>query len=420
MYALIDCNNFYVSCERVFRPDLKGKPVAVLSNNDGCVIALSNEAKELGIKRGTPFFKCSDTIKKNGGHVFSSNYTLYGDMSHRIMNLISAYSSDIEIYSIDEAFIKINFEKSQTEYIENFFYNMRKEIIKCSGIPVSIGIGKTKTLAKSGNYLAKIYYSQIGVCLINESNIDNQLKLVPIQNIWGIGPKYSKMISNFGIYTAYELTHVNDSWIRKRMKICGLRTIQELRGIEQINISESFPDKKAIVSSRSFGIPVKEYKLLREALSEYVSRAAIKLRNQDSFAGVITVFMGTNRFKNIDQYSNSLTVTLPFQTNNDVVIFKYASKALDKIFKDGYEYKKIGVMLTNLIPHSEKQYSYLENNELFERDQKLLKVMDNINSKYGKSTIQTAASGFSRTWSMRREHLSPRYTTRWSEIPLVK
>lgn len=418
MYILADCNNFYVSCERVFNRSLLGKPVVVLSNNDGCTIALSEEAKSIGITRGTPFFKCREILREHDGEIFSSNYTLYADISRRVMETLETFSPEMEIYSIDEAFLKITSFSGIEKY--EFLKKIRDTVLKNTGMPISIGCGPTKTLAKAANFYSKKYSETKGIFIINKNIEPEILKKIPISKIWGIGPAYQKMLISYGINNAENFRSANPEWIRKKMTVCGLRTLKELNGISCISLEQSPPPKKAIVSSRSFGIPISKYSDLKEAVSEYSSRASEKLRKQSSTATYLTVFLSTNRFKDTPQYSNSITLKLSTDTNFTPDIITFAHKALEQIFRNGYFYKKTGIMLTGLKDSSCNQLTIIENPLENINKNKISNVMDNINKIYGQDTIKSASAGFTRNWSMRREFLSKRYTTRWDELPEVK
>lgn len=416
--AIVDCNNFYASCERVFNPSLAGKPVVVLSNNDGVIVALSNEAKALGIKSFSPLFKAQDLINKHNVAVFSSNYTLYGDISHRIMTALEHFSPEVEIYSIDEAFIYLRgFEsKDLTEYCRE----IRKTIKKWIGIPVSIGIAYTKTLAKLANRRAKKNPKYDGVLnLIDNPEIESHLKAVEVGDVWGVGRQYTKMLNCHKIMTAYDLSRANHKWIKKKMTVQGLRTVLELNDIPCIAAEYTPPDKKGIISSRSFGKYVTEKQELSEAVATYVTRAAEKLRLQNSLANVIYVFLRTNPFKDTPQYHNGCQVMLPVPTEFTNEMISYALKALDQIYKPGFLYQKAGIMLTGIIPKTIEQTSLFDTVDR-EKNKRITAAMDKINLDMGSGTIIFAASGVKREWKMKREQKSPQYTTKWKEIPNVK
>ena len=411
--ALIDCNNFYASCERVFNPKLKNKPVVVLSNNDGCIIARSNEAKSLGIKMGEPLFKCKSIIKSNKVNIFSSNYTLYADMSNRVMNIIKDQFLNTEIYSIDEAFISFN-GKSINE-IEDKFVNLRRKIYKWTGIPVSIGISSTKTLAKVANKIAK---KESGVFFISSHDSKEKiLKELPIGSVWGIGRKLEQRFLAMGILNAYQLSKMDNKNIRKITNINILRTAMELNGVNCIDIDTSPISKKQITTSRAFSKNITELKYLEEAVSLYVSRAAEKLRFQKSKCYIITVALSTNRFdrQNIHKFllnSHSFNSS----TNSTSKLISAAKKILKNIYQSGLFYKKAYVFLSGLENSESKQYTFSDDIMMIKKDDNLMKTFDKINKSFGSDTIKYANTGISRDWFMKRERKSNRYTTNWNEI----
>jgi len=417
IFALIDCNNFYASCERVFNPKLWGKPVIVLSNNDGCIVARSNEAKALGIKMAVPYFEMKDVIEKNNVYVFSSNYTLYGDMSRRVMNILSTFSPDIEFYSIDEAFLVLNgiFENNITGYCKN----VRSTVMKWTGIPVSIGIAKTKTLAKIANEYAKkhpIYGGVVDLSNVDKEKKDGFLKKMVVEDIWGVGKQYARLLNFNRIYNAYEFTYMSEEWVKKNMSVVGLRTQLELRGTACIELSDSPQPQKNILASRSFGRPVECFKEMHEAVSQYVTRAAARLRKQNLAAGNISVFLATNRFKPEEkQYSNSISYSLPEPTDYTPDLIDYAIALLKKIYKDGYKYKKGGVLLNDLVPNDIIQQNMFDGG-LNIKKKALMKTVDSINMEWGKDTLKNASVGIRQKWDMRRQFCSPRYTTSWNEL----
>tara|TARA_B100000212_G_scaffold83976_1_gene60907 strand:+ start:30055 stop:31329 length:1275 start_codon:yes stop_codon:yes gene_type:complete len=411
--ALIDCNNFYASCERVFNPKLKNKPIVVLSNNDGCIIARSNEAKNLGIKMGEPLFKCKSIIKSNKVNIFSSNYTLYADMSNRVMNIIKDQFLNTEIYSIDEAFISFN-GKSIND-IEDKFVNLRRKIYKWTGIPVSIGISSTKTLAKVANKIAK---KESGVFFISSHDSKEKiLKELPIGSVWGIGRKLEQRFLAMGILNAYQLSKMDNKNIRKITNINILRTAMELNGVNCIDIDTSPISKKQITTSRAFSKNITELKYLEEAVSLYVSRAAEKLRFQKSKCYIITVALSTNRFdrQNIHKFllnSHSFNSS----TNSTSKLISAAKKILKNIYQSGLFYKKAYVFLSGLENSESKQYTFSDDIMMIKKDDNLMKTFDKINKSFGSDTIKYANTGISRDWFMKREKKSNRYTTNWNEI----
>ncbi|MDY6934318.1 MAG: Y-family DNA polymerase [Spirochaetota bacterium] len=419
IFALVDCNNFYVSCEGVFNPQLWGRPVIVLSNNDGNVISRSNEAKELGIAMGAPLFECAKLVRKHDVKLFSSNYALYGNMSYRVMQTLAQCVPDMEIYSIDEAFLSF----TGMSHLDTVAYGHHiKDITKqWTGIPVSIGIGPSKTLAKLASLLAKRHPQHRGVFDITEHpDYERLLDSVDVKDVWGIGSQYEKMLKRNGVNTAFQLAQSPDAWVRKRMTIMGLRTVCELRGVSCIPLEQMPDPKKGIFSSRSFGRPVEKLGELKEALAAYTARAAEKLRLQDSVASYINVFIATNRFKQEPQYSNSITYRLPVPTSYTPELIRYAHNSLDRIFRSGYRYKKTGIMLMEIIPKEDAQLNLFMPSGDTERERAIMKTIDYINARWGRNTVRYAAEGSGKPWQMRRSYLSKGYTTRWQDIPLVK
>ncbi len=414
--ALVDCNNFYASCERVFNPKLQGKPVVVLSNNDGVIVAASNEAKKLGLA-WQPYFKVKDLIEKYDVQVFSSNYSLYGDMSHRVMTVLERFTPDVEVYSIDEAFLNFaGFDESQlTEYCRKII----ETVMRWTGIPVSIGIARTKTLAKLANKHAKKDQRLKGVLnLIDNPDFEQYLRNTDVSDVWGVGRQYTNLLYRNGIKTAYELSRANHKWIKKQMTVMGLRTVYELNGISCITMEYEPPSKKAIVSSRSFGKPVTSMDDIKEAVSTYTSRAAVKMRLQKSAAKLLTVFLRTNPFKNIPQYHNGCLLELPVPTDATSELISYAMKAVEQIFKSGYEYNKAGVMLTGFVPFDRSQLPLFDTENRIKMA-KITEIIDKINKEMGADTLFYASSGIDKQWQMHRDMKSPHYTTNWDDLPIV-
>ncbi|MCX6155976.1 MAG: Y-family DNA polymerase [Candidatus Kapabacteria bacterium] len=415
--ALADCNNFYASCERVFNPKLKNKPIVVLSNNDGIIVARSNEAKALGIKMGSPLFKVQDIVRQHKVFVFSSNYTLYGDMSHRVMTALEHFCPDVEIYSVDECFM--NFDGIESNNLTAYCKNIRTNIKQWTGIPISIGIAKTKTLAKIANRYAKKNPSTGGVLnLFEADDLDVYLKATAVEDVWGVGPAYTKFLKRYNVLTAFDLKNANNKWIKKRMTVMGLRTVYELRGTPCISLETAPASKKSIVSSRSFGRSTPSRKDVEEGIALFTSRAAEKMRSQKSAAAYITVFLRTNPFKEVPQYHNGCMVRLPVPTQATPELLKFAKRALDQIFRDGFLYNKVGVMLSGLMPERKVQLDFFDA-EQRQRQTEISKVVDQINDTYGSETVTYAASGVRRRWAMRRDLKSPHYTTSWDELPVV-
>lgn len=414
IFAHVDCNNFYVSCERAFNPRLNSKPVIVLSNNDGCAVALSEEAKQF-VPMGTPIFECMDVVNKHKIHIYSSNYTLYADMSQRVKGVLSQFSPEIENYSIDESFLSLTGFKNVD--LTDYGKRIRETVHRWTGIPSCVGIGTTKTLAKIANKLAKKNKMCQGVLdLTNHCRIEDFLASVDVGEVWGVGWQYTKLLKKDGIYTALDLRNAPDGFIRKNMTVRGLRTVWELRGISCLELEEVRTEKKEIVSSRSFGKDVYSYQEVSEAIASYTTRACEKLRAQESICGHISVWIETNRFKTENpQYSNIISCRLPEPTAYTPIFINYALHLLKRIYKDGYGYKKAGVALMDIVPASEIQLSLYTNYDHW-RTQSLMTAVDRINSKWGRETVRSGASGYVRPWSMKRARLSPRYTTNWGEI----
>lgn len=421
IFALVDCNNFYVSCERIFNPSLENKPVIVLSNNDGCCVARSNEAKKLGIKMGEPYFKVKDLIEKNKVEVFSSNYELYGDISHRVAETLFTFTPDVEIYSIDEAFLNLG-KLAISDYSKKGL-DIRERILKWTNIPVSVGIAPTKTLCKIANERVKKNKDYNGVLsLINKSEeeIDEILKQIEVGDVWGIGRQYSKKLNSENIYTAYDFKYSNPKFIQKIMTINGLRTQEELKGISCIPLEHEIPDKKGICSSRSFGRHVTSFNELKEAISSYVTTASEKLRSQNSKCYKITVFIRTNHFRiNDKQYANAKSYHFLESTSYTPDLIKAATHLLKQIYKEGYKYQKAGVFLTEIVPEEETQKA-LFNMDLFQykspKKDFLIKQIDVLNSRFGNNSIIFASSGIKKDWKMKTEKRSPRFTTNLNEI----
>lgn len=417
LFALIDCNNFYVSCERVFNPKLENKPVVVLSNNDGCVVSRSNEAKSLGIKMGVPVFEIEDIIEKNNVYVYSSNYVLYGDLSNRVMSIISDFSPDIEIYSIDEAFIEI--AVIDIEKIELDCISLKQKIFQSVGIPVSIGIGKTKTLAKIATHIAKKIEKNTGVFFINpQKEYDNYYKEIDVSEVWGIGRKYSKKLKLNKISTVFDLKNSTEEWIRKHFTVVGLRTVKELNGLSCINLEAVKNSKKEITTSRTFSKAIEDFEGLREALSSFTSKAAEKLRKQKSATNVIMIFILTNRFNKDKFYYNHAIIKLDSPTNDSMNLISKAILGLRKIYKDKCLYKKAGIMLADLVPEDHIQYNFFE--KFDGRKKNLMKTIDSINNSIGKGSLQFASEGIHKRWKMKFDKKSNCYTTRWNELLIVK
>ena len=414
--ALIDCNSFYVSCERLFNPKIRKKPVVVLSNNDGCIISRSNEAKTLGIKMGEPYFKAKDIIIKNKVNVFSSNYSLYGDLSRRVMRTLKRFNSDIEVYSIDEAFLDLsNFSDSEVEDVGR---EIRETVLKWTGIPTSIGIAKTKTLSKVANHIAKKKKSGV-TNLVGIENLDPILEKVEFNDVWGIGKQLTKFYQKNGIYNAKQLKNKSNTWIKKYSNVLSSRTAMELRGISCIDLETTSSKRKSCVVSRSFGKRVEKFQELREAIANYCLNASEKIRSESLTAKAITVFVRTSPFqKNFVYYSNSRTVDFPIATNNSIETVKAAMSILDSIFKNGYRYQKAGVMLTGLSNADEKKNLF--SSEKDDKINSLMKSIDNTNYRYGRSTLSIASAGVQKRWNMKKQYSSKIDTADFYCLPTIR
>lgn len=413
--ALIDVNNFYVSCERIFNPKLEDKPVIVLLNNDGCAVARSNEAKALGVKMGQPWFQFKDLAEKHGIIAYSSNYTLYDDMSKRVMNILSTFSPNQEVYSIDECFLDLTGFRNLSDYGQN----IRETIKKFLGLPVCIGIGSTKTLSELANHIAKKNSLFDGVCNLNDMPLFTQdvwFKRIEVGEIWGVGRKLAPKLNQYGIETVYDLKSASPTDMRRRFSVVMEKMIRELNGTSCIDLEEITPSKKEIVCSRSFGIKVTSLTDLEEAVSLYINRASEKLRRQHSYAGSVSVFINTSRFAEPkDNYFNVMRIPLPTQTASTIVLTKAAIWGLRKIYRRGYKYQKAGVMLSELVDAQTRQTDLFGLSPISNRTQ-LMEVIDNINDRMGKGTIRLASQGIKQSWSMRRENVSQNYTTDWDEL----
>jgi DNA polymerase V len=421
MIALVDCNNFYASCERVFNPKLQGKPVVVLSNNDGCIIARSNEAKALGIKMGQPLFECTGIILRNKVHVYSSNFALYGDMSARVMQTLEELVPQVEVYSIDEAFLCM--KHITLDELEAHGRMICKTVKQWTGIPISIGIAPTKTLAKIATKIAKKQPGYNGVfVLYPDENYDEILKQIPVEDIWGIGRQYTKKLQWYRIYTAYDFARQKDDWIRKNFTIMGLRTAHELRGIPCISIDEQPDDKQAIACTRSFSTSKKSFTELMEAIAAYISRAAQKLRAQRSKAKSIQVFIMTSRFNHDVYYSNAYTIELSEPSDYTPHLIAAARRALKAIFREGYEYKRAGVLLFDFVAREQVQVHAFDHISNGKQHELVMGAVDKINAKWGRHTVVSGAMGVAniKMTQTDRTNRSSRFTTDWRELLIVK
>lgn len=424
MLALVDCNSFYVSCERVFNPKLIGRPVVVLSNNDGCVVARSKEAKALGIPMGAPAFKYSALFQTQGVAVCSSNYTLYGDMSSRIMEILGRFTSELQVYSIDEAFLKMeDAAESLSAAVE-----IRKTILQWTGIPVSIGLAATKTLAKVANHMAKDHSAMHGVCWLNDPHqIESALRALPVEDIWGIGNRLSLHLKGQSVRTAWELCAQEDGWIRKNLGVVGLRTVWELRGQPCLLLEEVSPAKKSIISSRSFSRPIEFLPELEQAVASYMAIAAEKARRQGSLAEYLEVFIMTNPHASsktgfeAPYYGNQARIALPEATAYTPKLVCLAKQALRSIFCEGLMYKKAGVMLGGLVPSQSFQPDlFVERSPKQDRLDALMHLIDHANRKTGRQVLRWAAEGIQQPWKMKRNQCSPHFTTSWKDLLTIR
>jgi len=418
MFALIDCNNFYASCERVFQPNLINKPIVVLSNNDGCVIARSNEAKSLGIPMGAPAFKYKKKFQNNKVEVFSSNFKLYGDMSNRVMSIVSRFVPDIEIYSIDEAFLK--FEGFSENIIDKKCIEIIETVMKWTGIPVSIGLAETKSLAKVANRIAKKDFSKTNsfYSINNNRKHIKALKTINIKDIWGIGSQNEKKLLKIGVKSGFDFIKIPDEWVKKNMSIIGLKLKKELEGIPTLDIVKENNNKKSITTTRSFEAEISSLDELIERITTFAVVASKKLRIQNSECNMISVYIRSNPFKeNNDKYHFSLTEALPFSTNSSIEISKFAIKLLKKIYHQGKSYKKAGIILMGLTPESIHQVSFFEKDT--NKHKKLMESIDDIDNKYGLYKVRLASQDQKRIWKMNRQNLSRNYTTNIEEVLTV-
>lgn len=418
VFVLVDCNNFYASCERVFNPKLEGKPIVVLSNNDGCVVARSNEAKALGIGMGVPEFQIRPLLRAHQVQVFSSNYTLYGDMSQRVMEALEQFCPDLEIYSIDEAFLSLSgfASRNLTEYGRT----IRATVKRWTGLPVSVGIAETKTLAKIANRVAKRTPDTRGVFnLLACTDRDALLGRMAVEDVWGIGPNHARALNQHGITTARQLAGADDQWIRKRMGVVGLRLVMELRGVSCLDLEQCPPPKQSLTCSRAFGKLISTLAEMEEAVSVYTSRVAEKLRRERLAATVLTVCLTTNEFKEGPQYSNSLTLKLPVVTDSTADLIRCALQGIRSIYRDGYRYKKAGVLLTGLIPASQTQADLFDFQDRG-KSKRLMSALDAVNDRWGTGTLHYASNGITKAWKTQFHRRSPAYTTDWNELPVVR
>lgn len=419
MFALVDCNNFYASCERLFDPSLNGKPIVVLSNNDGCIIARSAEAKLLGIPMGAPWFKLEDMARQHGIIAKSSNYALYANMSNRVVEVLRGFTPNLEVYSIDESFLELSGfgHLDLTDYGQQ----IRHRVANWVGLPVGVGIAPTKTLAKLANHYAKKRPVFNGVCNLAVLSCEEQMQLfkeTPVEEVWGVGRRLTGRLQQMGINTVEALRWADIQLIRRVFGVVLERTVRELRGILCIEMEEAAPDKQQIICSRSFGQPITRLADMNEALASYIARAAVKLRYQQSVAATLTVWLETNPFKPVPQYSRSMTIPFPSASDDTLQLTRVGLWMMDKIFREGFEYKKCGCMLAAISPKGQTQ------GDLFTQGSsmhgKAIAALDAINAKFGRGAIKSAAEGIKTPWQMQRRMMSPAYTTHWSELMRVR
>lgn len=417
--VLIDVNNFYASCERVFNPKLEGKAVVILSNNDGCVIARNAVSKALGIPMGAPWFKLKDTAREHGIIALSSNYALYADMSNRVMSILSHYSPNQEVYSIDECFLDVTgINKNLVDYAQD----MRGKIKQWTGLPVCVGVGASKTLAKLANHIAKKRPEYNGVCNLNqfESNqLNRLLSEIPIAEVWGIGRKLVPRLNAYGIQTVLDLKASDPEYMRQQFSVVMEKTVRELNGQACMELEEVAPPKQQILSSRSFGIPLTDLESLSESVTLYISRAAEKLRKQKSYAGALSVYIRTSPFSDESRYSNTKTISLPTPTDDSRQLVSVGLWILKGIYKSGFKYQKAGVMLSNIVPAEGQQTDLFGFKQSVSKSDKLMTVMDEINRKMGKQKVRLASQGYKQPWAMKQEMKSQSFTTKWSELTIV-
>ncbi|MDO8417559.1 MAG: Y-family DNA polymerase [Agitococcus sp.] len=421
LVALVDCNNFYASCERVFKPYLEGKPIVILSNNDGCIVARSNEAKALGIPMGAPLHLWKEKMQQHHVHVFSSNYALYGDLSRRVMRLLARYSPHQEIYSIDESFLDFTGMPNPIAHA----MTLRHDIRKRTGIPVAVGIASTKTLAKLANFCAKKRetWKAVGVCNLDDlkpAELTALFTSLDVGEVWGVGYRSVKKLASLGITTVEQLKKADAKIIRKHFSVVMERTIAELNGISCLEMEEISQDKQQIISSRSFGHLVTALEELEASVASHIARGVEKLRGQQSTAALITVYIQTNPFRQQDrQYSPSLTVSLILPSDDVSILQKAANNALRQIYKPEYHYKKAGIILSGILPNTVRQADLFAPTPNESRES-LMRVLDQIHRQYGHGAIKTATELLGKSWHMRQELRSPRYTTCWEELLEVK
>jgi DNA polymerase V len=415
--ALVDCNNFYVSCERLFRPDLARVPLVVLSNNDGCVVSRSNEAKALGVRMGQPWFECKALAEAHGILAMSSNYALYADLSNRVMRVLGEFSPRHEVYSIDECFVDL----TGMAQLRELSYAMRERVMQWTGIPVCVGIGPTKTLAKLANHVAKKHPRSHGVFNYNalsDTQKNHLLQRIPVDEVWGVGRKLSQRLAQHHIHTVLDLRQAHVPTLRAAFGVVMEKIQRELQEIACLDLQDVQADRQQIISSRSFGNAVTELPVLQDALSTFVANACAKLRSQNSHAALIQVFLHTDRFRQDQpQYMPSLAVPLPRPTCDSLEINRWVSQLSARIYQPGYRYKKAGIVLSDISPLTHQQDDWLETPNA--TPSKLMQTLDQLNQRFGRGTVKVSTQGAYSGWQMRQERKSPNYTTDWHEVPVV-
>lgn len=424
LFALVDVNNFYVSCERVFQPKLEGLPMVVLSNNDGCAVARSAEVKALGIKTGTPWFQMEEIAKKHGIQAYSSNYTLYGDMSNRVVQVLRTFTPNLEVYSIDESFLRIETLLKSYSSPSDLGQTIKEKIKVTTGLPVCVGMGESKTLAKLANYLAKKHSQFSGVCDIStmpKEELYQWMTETPVGEVWGIGRQIAKRLQAMKIQTVFDLLQASPQLMRQQFGVVIERLCYELRGVSCLQLEEVAPAKQQIVSSRSFGQLVTSLTALTESVATHTARGAEKLRGQHSVTGALTIFIQTNPFKqNEPQHHQSISVPLSDPTDNTLTLTTAAIAGLKQIYQSGFRYKKAGVIFSLLADKPTVQQSLFDDIEVKGKSAGLMKALDSINSRFGNAVIRSAATGTTQAWQMRSDKRSPNYTTRWDELPVAR
>jgi DNA polymerase V len=424
LFALVDVNNFYVSCERVFAPKLEAVPMVVLSNNDGCAVARSAEVKALGVKMGTPWFQIKDLAKQHGIQAYSSNYTLYGDMSSRVVEVLRKFTPNLEVYSIDESFLAIETVLKQYADPTSLGQIIKQDVKDTTGLPVCVGIGASKTLAKLANHLAKKNPQFAGVCDISSMSKETLYQWMAetaVGEVWGIGGKTAKKLKELKINSIFDFVQVSPQAMRQQFGVVIERICYELCGVSCLQLEEVAPAKQQIISSRSFGKPVTLMEELAESVATHAARGAEKLRSQKSVTGALTIFIHTNPNKPFEpQHHQSITVVLSDPSDNTLTLTSAALKGLKQIYKTGFKYKKAGVVLNLLADKPTMQQSLFDDMEVKGKSAGLMKAMDSINSRFGNAAIKTAATGTKQDWKMRSGNKSPNYTTQWDELPVVR